>query len=156
MRLNPEQSKYLRYALIDAFPETISLERMLQDENLEDLREIVGAEGALQDIVFKLIKTADAQGWSFKLVCAAMKTVPGNEPLQIAAFKIIGIREFKKILFSCEFETQEVKRIITKVQRKIQLENKQPGLKKKGCGLWMWFLFIFLGFGLVVVVSLLF
>ncbi|MBP5975438.1 hypothetical protein HW132_22570 [Brasilonema sp. CT11] len=81
MKLSGETFKQLYLALIDAFPTTASLERMLtfgfDDKNL---RAIAG-EGILQDIVFKLIQAAKSEGWVEDLVRAAQKTNPGNQKL---------------------------------------------------------------------------
>ncbi|BAZ47577.1 hypothetical protein NIES4103_01780 [Nostoc sp. NIES-4103] len=81
MSLSGQQSKELQNALIDAFPNTIALEQMLLFELDINLRVIAG-EGSLQDIVFKLIQTANSQGWVEDLVRAACKSNPKNPRLR--------------------------------------------------------------------------
>jgi len=66
MKLSGQQHKKLRDALIDAFRTPAKLEQMLFYELEENLRAIAG-EGRLQDIVFKLIQTADSRGWLEKV-----------------------------------------------------------------------------------------
>jgi hypothetical protein len=89
MGLSGLQGKKLRVALISAFPEIASLEQMLQDELDKNLRAIVG-EGALKDIVFKLIKTADAQGWVEDLIRAACDANSENLQLKDIAKELLG------------------------------------------------------------------
>ncbi|MDZ8083843.1 MAG: effector-associated domain EAD1-containing protein [Nostoc sp. DcaGUA01] len=81
MSLSGQQRKELQLALIDAFPNTASLEQMLAFELDKNLRAIAG-EGSLQDIVFKLIQTANSQGWIEDLVRAACASNPGNPKLR--------------------------------------------------------------------------
>lgn len=66
MQLTGQQRKQLQEALIDAFPTTVSLARMLDNEIDKNLEKIAG-EGNLQDVVFKLIKTAEAEGLGYKI-----------------------------------------------------------------------------------------
>lgn len=84
MGLSGQQRKELQLALIAAFPNTASLEQMLSFELDKNLRAIAG-EGSLQDIVFKLIQTAEAQGWVEDLVRAACDSNPGNPRLSAIA-----------------------------------------------------------------------
>ncbi len=84
MSLSGQQRRELQDALIDAFPNPKSLERMLENELNKNLKAITG-EGSLQDIVFDLIKTANAQGWVEDLVRAARNSNPGNERLRAIA-----------------------------------------------------------------------
>ncbi|MBD2168431.1 hypothetical protein H6G04_29035 [Calothrix membranacea FACHB-236] len=81
MQLPGQEQKELQSALIDAFPNTASLEQMLSFELDKNIRAIAG-EGSLQDIIFKLIQTANSQGWVENLICAAYNHKPGNENLQ--------------------------------------------------------------------------
>ncbi|BAZ22277.1 hypothetical protein NIES4073_31590 [Kalymmatonema gypsitolerans NIES-4073] len=78
--LSGEQRKKLQDALIDAFLNKSSLEQMLDFELDKNLNVIAG-EGSLQEIVFKLIRTAESQGWLLDLVRAARKSNPGNPRL---------------------------------------------------------------------------
>jgi Effector-associated domain 1/CHAT domain len=88
MGLSSQQRRELHNALIDAFPDTTSLERMLSFELDKSLRVIAG-EGSLQDIVFKLIQAANAQGWVEDLVRAAYNSNPGNSRLQAIAEELL-------------------------------------------------------------------
>ena len=88
MKFSGEQHKKLQDALIDGFPNTISLERMLSFELDKNLIAIAG-EGSLQDIVFKLIQTANSQGWIEDLVRAALKSNPRNPRLRAIAQEFI-------------------------------------------------------------------
>ncbi|MHC5861642.1 effector-associated domain EAD1-containing protein [Nostoc sp.] len=84
MSLSGQQRKELQLALIDAFPTLASLEQMLSFELDKNLRTIAG-EGSLQDIVFKLMQTANSQGWVEDLVRAALKSTPRNPRLRAIA-----------------------------------------------------------------------
>jgi ABC-type branched-subunit amino acid transport system substrate-binding protein len=81
MGLSGQQRKELQKALIDAFPNTASLEQMLLHELDKNLGAIAG-EGSLEDVVYKLIQTANAQGWVEDLVRAACNDNPGNLKLK--------------------------------------------------------------------------
>lgn len=81
MIINGQQKRKLQEALINAFPNTASLEQMLSFELDINLRAIAG-EGSLQDIVFKLIQTAESQGWIEDLVRKALNSNPGNLKLK--------------------------------------------------------------------------
>ncbi|MBW4599876.1 MAG: CHAT domain-containing protein [Calothrix sp. FI2-JRJ7] len=87
MGLSGKQLKELQNALIDAFPDIASLERMLSYELDKSLRVIAG-EGSLQDIVFKLIQAAKSQGWVEDLVRGACNDNPGNKLLKISASEL--------------------------------------------------------------------
>lgn len=84
MQLSGSQCKQLSLALIDAFPNTISLTRMLLFELDKNLKVIAG-EGSLQDIILELIQTANSQGWVEDLVRAARDDNPGNPKLNAIA-----------------------------------------------------------------------
>jgi hypothetical protein len=88
MGLSGNQLKELQLALIDAFPNTASLEQMLSFELNQNLRAIAG-EGSLQDIVFKLIQAAISQGWVEDLVRAACNDNPGNQKLKAIAKELL-------------------------------------------------------------------
>ncbi len=89
MILSGQQRRELQDALIDAFPDTASLDQMLTFELDTNFRAIVG-EGSLQDIVFKLIQTATAQGWAQDLVRGAFKRNPGNLRLKTIATELLA------------------------------------------------------------------
>ncbi|MBW4590780.1 effector-associated domain EAD1-containing protein [Aetokthonos hydrillicola Thurmond2011] len=84
LRLSGQQRKKLQEALIDAFRDKASLERMLAFELDKNLDAIAGGN-SLQDIVFNLIETAEAQGWIEDLVNAARESNPGNHLLKATA-----------------------------------------------------------------------
>ncbi|MBD2208236.1 CHAT domain-containing protein, partial [Calothrix sp. FACHB-1219] len=86
--LSGQKRKELQLALIDAFPNMASLEQMLAFELDKSLRAIAG-EGSLQDIVYKLIQTAEAQGWVEDLVRGARESNPGNPKLRAIAGDIL-------------------------------------------------------------------
>ncbi|MCC5622338.1 effector-associated domain EAD1-containing protein [Nostoc sp. CHAB 5715] len=88
MGLSSQQRKQLQSALIDAFPNTASLEQMLSFGLDRNLRTIAG-EGSLQDIVFKLIQTAEAEGWVEDLVDAACNSNPRNPRLRAIAEELL-------------------------------------------------------------------
>lgn len=92
MSLSGQQRKKIQEALIDAFPNTASLEQMLSFELDKNLRVIAG-EGSLQDIVFKLIQTAIAQGWVEDLVRGACELNPGNPKLKAIAGELLSNHE---------------------------------------------------------------
>ncbi|BAZ18915.1 hypothetical protein NIES4071_108000 (plasmid) [Calothrix sp. NIES-4071] len=101
MILSGQQRGKLRDALINAYPNTSSLERMLSDELDKNLGAIAG-EGSLQEIVFKLIEAANSQGWVEDLVSAARKHNPGNLELNAIAKEILNqqprIQELQNML----------------------------------------------------------
>ena len=88
MKLSLELRKQLQSALIDAFPTTVQLEQMLNHQLDKNLGAIAG-EGSLQDIVFKLIQTANAQGWIEDLICEACNYNSGNSQLGSIFQKLI-------------------------------------------------------------------
>ena len=88
MALSGKQYKALQLALIDAFPNTASLEQMLLYELDKNLRAIAG-EGTLENLVFTLIKTAASEGWIEDLVQNACKSNPGNPLLKATAQELL-------------------------------------------------------------------
>jgi len=88
MKTSRQQLKQLQNALINAFPSKSSLERLLYFELEKNLNEIT-RESDLQEIVFKLIQTAESQGWLEDLVRAACKENPGNPLLQEIAQELL-------------------------------------------------------------------
>jgi small-conductance mechanosensitive channel len=81
MSLSGQQFEELHEALISAYIDKASLEQMLWFELEKNLREIAG-EGSLKDIIFKLIQTAEVEGWVEDLVRAAYCRKPGNRYLE--------------------------------------------------------------------------
>jgi hypothetical protein len=92
MSLSGQQRQQLQSALIDAFPNMASLEQMLAFGLEKNLRAIAG-EGSLQEIVFKLIQTADSQGWLLELVRAARQLNPGNQVLFKIAIELLPVND---------------------------------------------------------------
>ncbi|MBO3461985.1 effector-associated domain EAD1-containing protein [Aetokthonos hydrillicola Thurmond2011] len=88
IELSGKQRQELESALIDAFPTTLKLERMLSFGLERNLRAIAG-EGSLQDIVFRLIQVAESQGWLEDLICAALNLNPRNARLRDVARELI-------------------------------------------------------------------
>ncbi|NMG20494.1 effector-associated domain EAD1-containing protein [Brasilonema bromeliae] len=81
MNLSGEQRKKLENALVDAFRDKASLERMVQYELNKNLNEIA-PDSSLQGIIYKLIQKAEAEAWVEKLIHAALESNPGNLKLQ--------------------------------------------------------------------------
>jgi Effector-associated domain 1 len=79
-----QKSKKLHAALISAFPERSSLEQLLYFELDKNLNTIT-PDSNLNTIVFKLIQTAESQGWLSDLVLSAYKSNPGNLELKAIA-----------------------------------------------------------------------
>jgi internalin A len=80
IKLSGSQRKQIHKALMDAFPTKSSLDRLLSHELDKNLDEIAGGND-LRDIVFNLIKTAEAEGWVEELIRAAKEDNPGNSLL---------------------------------------------------------------------------
>lgn len=80
-----QRKQRLQEALIEAFPDLDSLEQMLEYRLDKNLQNITG-NGNLNNVVFKLIKKANAEGWLNRLVEVAHEENPGNEKLQ-ASYK---------------------------------------------------------------------
>ncbi len=88
MNLSGQQKKKLQEALINAFPNMASLEQMLSYGLDKNLRVIAG-EGSLQEIIFKLIQAANAQGWLQDLIRAACNENPENQQLKDIAQELL-------------------------------------------------------------------
>ncbi len=94
MELSGQQYKQLVEALLSAFPDKSSLEQMLFFELDKNLAAIAG-EGSLEDVIFKIIQRAEAEGWIKDLIRAACKTNPGNPKLQAIAQKYLNYPKIK-------------------------------------------------------------
>jgi predicted NACHT family NTPase len=92
MRLSQKQRKELQDALVDAFPDKSSLEQMLLYELDKKLNAIAGGSN-LKEIIFKLIETAESQGWIEDLVRAAYRDNPGNPKLKAIAEELLDQSE---------------------------------------------------------------
>ncbi|WP_414622771.1 CHAT domain-containing protein [Calothrix sp. CCY 0018] len=88
MVVSGQQYKKLYDALIDAFPNKASLEQMLAFELDKNLDTIVGGSN-LTEVVFILIKTAEADGWLEDLIDAARKSNPTNLQLTAIAEELL-------------------------------------------------------------------
>jgi Effector-associated domain 1 len=79
--LTGQQRKQLNDAIVSAFPTKSALEQMLSFKLNMSLNEIAGGDN-LRDIVFKLIQTAEAEGWIEQFITAAHSENPGNTNLK--------------------------------------------------------------------------
>lgn len=79
VKLSGKHLQKLHEALIDAFPTESSLAQMLHSNLGKSLNAIIKGQ-SLSDIVFQIIRLADAEGWLSDLIIAAIseKTVRGN------------------------------------------------------------------------------
>ncbi|MUG97347.1 hypothetical protein F7734_35480 [Scytonema sp. UIC 10036] len=96
MNLLGQQWRKLEQALIDAFPDKASLERMLLYELDKNLDEITGGNG-LEEIVFNLIKIGQAQGWVKDLIVGARNFNNGNLSLKNIAEELLSNEGVKLI-----------------------------------------------------------
>ena len=79
-RLTGKQFGYLLQALLDAFPSLSRLRELCRVRLGKNLDEIALGD-SLREIAFKLIESAEAEGWTFQLVRAAREANPGNSAL---------------------------------------------------------------------------
>ena len=84
MDLSGEQRQQLQKALIDAFPNKSSLEQMISFKLNKNLN-VIASYADLSQIVFELIKKAEAQNWIEHLVSAARRENPANQSLKDVA-----------------------------------------------------------------------
>ncbi len=84
MSLLGQQRQQLEDALINAFPNKVSLEQMLSYQLNKNLDAIAGGNN-LQETVFNLIKVAEAEGWIEDLFRAAYKVNSNNLLLKTIA-----------------------------------------------------------------------
>ncbi len=80
MKLTGSQYQQLTNALLDAFPTPARLAEMVRFRIEKNLHTIAIGDD-LKEIVFKLIRTAEAEGWTAHLVVAARESNPGNPSL---------------------------------------------------------------------------
>ncbi len=80
MKLTGQQYQQLTTALLMAFPTPIKLAEMVQYRIGKNLYTIAIGDD-LEEIVFKLIRTAEAEGWIAHLIIAARESNPGNPAL---------------------------------------------------------------------------
>ena len=129
MALSGQQRKGLQDALISAFPDKASLEQML-DHELDKNLDVIASGTNLREVVFKLIKKAEAQNWVKDLIDAAHKSNPGNLSLRaIAAFYIneeINLEERKNSRLNIPAfgpEASEVGADYTKLAKLLDAKN---------------------------------
>src|SRR4051794_41690346 len=84
MALTGAQWKLLNDALVKAFPGLPQLTMMLQFQCNVALAQIA-APGPLNRVVFQVIQTAEAEGWTGGLVAGARASNPRNADLAAAA-----------------------------------------------------------------------
>ena len=88
MPLTNEEYEELTKALISAFPDESKLEQMLRFRLDKSLNETVAASN-LTGMAFELVKAAEAEGWTQKLVRGALETNSDNPKLKVFAEKIL-------------------------------------------------------------------
>lgn len=81
MHLSGHERRILRQAIISAYPSYADLEIMVGDELEENLNAITGG-GNLSQVVFNLIRWAEAKGKIEVLIIAAYETNSGNPELK--------------------------------------------------------------------------
>lgn len=81
IKLSGQKRKALREAIMSAYPNITQLKMMLSDELDCNLNKIAGGSN-LEEVVFQLIYTAEAQGRLKELICGASKGNPKNTDLQ--------------------------------------------------------------------------
>lgn len=94
--LDGRQKKALHAALRNAFPRPAALERLVEFHLDEHLAVIVG-EGALDDVIFRLIAWAEAQGRLATLVNGARTEAPGNPLLTAFERAVVEARDARPL-----------------------------------------------------------
>ncbi|MEI6046228.1 MAG: effector-associated domain EAD1-containing protein [Chloroflexota bacterium] len=89
MRLTGQQYQQLTEALLDAFPSLAKLDQMVQFRLGKNIHAIALGDD-LKEIVFKVIRAAEAEGWTAQLIVAARESVPGN-PVLLAFSQQFGL-----------------------------------------------------------------
>ena len=89
MSLSGQQRQKLQEALINAFPDKLSLEQMLSFQLDKKLDKIAGGSN-LADFAFNLIKKAEAENWIKNLISAAIQSNPDNQLLKDIAAELLS------------------------------------------------------------------
>ena len=89
MKLTGQQYQQLTEAILDAFPTLARLAEMVQFRLEKNLYALALGDD-LKEIVVKLIRTAEAEGWTNYLIVAARKSNPGN-PALLACSQQFGL-----------------------------------------------------------------
>jgi Effector-associated domain 1/AAA-like domain len=129
MNLTGQQRKRLQNALIDAFPTKASLEQMLSFELDKNLDEIAGGKD-LQNIVFNLIKRAEAESWVEDLIVDARNSNEGNLKLKNLAEELLSNNCRQLIQLNSNDSTIETRIIYIKrppIEEKCYKAILQPG-----------------------------
>ena len=90
--LDGRQKKALHAALRNAFPRPAALERLVEF-HLDEHLAVIAGEGALDDVIFRLIAWAEAQGRLAALVNGARAEAPGNPLLTAFERAVIEARD---------------------------------------------------------------
>lgn len=114
MKLSGQQYKQFTDALLDAFPSRAKLAQMVKFRLEKNLDAIALGED-LQEIVFKLIGAAEAEGWTAGLLTAARESNPGN-PTLLAFSQQFG-------LASSEISRQVLEKTIRKTNCFLEVEK---------------------------------
>ena len=96
-KLSGKERRKIRQAIISAYPNIAELRMMVDDELNCNLDSIAG-DSNLEQVVFNLINTSEAQGWLEDLIRAAIKSNPGNSDLKVIAEKLLPDISLLKIL----------------------------------------------------------
>lgn len=80
MRLSGSQYQLLVLAVLDAFPTRQRLAEMVRYQLGRQLDRLALGDD-LEEIVFKLLRTAEAEGWLPEFVLGAVQSNPGNANL---------------------------------------------------------------------------
>ena len=88
-KLSGEQRKKLRQGLLSAYPSIPKLKIMVDDKLDHNLDAIAGGSN-LQEVVYNLIITAEAEGWLQDLVSGAIESNPGNSYLKAVAEELLS------------------------------------------------------------------
>jgi hypothetical protein len=84
MKLTGQQYKQLTEALLDAFPSLQRLTELVRFRFDKNLNAIAMGDD-LKTIVFRLIQTAEAEGWIDNLIAGARESNPHNSALFVFA-----------------------------------------------------------------------
>ncbi|HKP52946.1 MAG TPA: effector-associated domain EAD1-containing protein [Chloroflexia bacterium] len=87
MTLSSEQYEQLNNALVDAFPSRAKLARLVKFK-FNRLLAAISDESDITQVVFTLIQTAEAEGWTRDLIGKAYEANPGNPHLHEIAEKV--------------------------------------------------------------------
>jgi hypothetical protein len=81
LQVRGQQLEQLVEALVDAYPDTDSLARMLEFRLARQLARFAALPKPLDQVVFEVIAAANSQGWTMHLIAAARESRPSNPKL---------------------------------------------------------------------------